>query len=104
MSDREHEVELPRLSSFEQNATITVNGGHHRVTGTTTDGEMNVVELGERGDHPHMELRWFPGTPRALLRRLEKGQIASEHPVEQFALGEVNIYDHPDLEEPRVGL
>lgn len=105
MTTEDYEIDLPRLSEFEPESKITVNGGVHRVTGTGTEGGMNVVALGDRGDHPFMELRWYPGSGRALLRRLHNGATDREFPVEQFALGEVDIREDRNVDErPRVGL
>lgn len=93
--ETEKEVELPERTEFSKGDTVTVNGGTHPVTGIGTEDGMNVVELGDRGDHPFLRLVWPFGSNRGLLQRVPDGKVESEHPVEQFAWGEVDTDDHP---------
>lgn len=91
MSD-ESDVEFPRLSKFQRGATVTVNGGQHEVTDTWREDGFAVVEFGEFGVDTSLQLRYQRARDRGLLVRLKDDNVVAEHPVEQFALGAVDIY------------
>ncbi|MFC4553598.1 MULTISPECIES: hypothetical protein [Halorussus] len=98
-------LELPQPNEFEHGDEVTVNGGVHRVTGSWTEDGMNVVALSDRGGHPHLKLRWMPGTDRALLQLIVGGDVDAEYPVEQFVWGAVDCYDYPEVpDQDRVRL